>query len=63
MNNLQMVVKDDTRIAMHVAVELCENGDFDSVSQAFRWLMQEEPKSKSKSSAFLTEPNTCWTMH
>lgn len=41
MNNLQLVVQDDTRIAMHVAIELCENGDFDSVGQAFRWLMQE----------------------
>jgi hypothetical protein len=26
---------------MHMAVELCEQGDFDSVAEAFRWLMQE----------------------
>lgn len=41
MNNLQYIVKDDTRAAMHMAVELCERGDFDSVSEAFRWLNQE----------------------
>ena len=41
MNNLQHVVKDNTRFAMHMAVELCEQGDFDSVPEAFRWLNQE----------------------
>ena len=41
MNNLQHIVKDNTRFAMHVAVELCEQGDFDSVAEAFRWLMKE----------------------
>lgn len=41
MNNLQYIVKDNTRFAQHMAVELCEQGDFDSVSEAFRWLMQE----------------------
>lgn len=41
MNNLQHIIKDDTRAAMHVAVELCERGDFDSVTEAFRWLMRE----------------------
>ena len=41
MNNLQYIVKNDTRAAMHMAVELCERGDFDSVSEAFRWLSQE----------------------
>ena len=41
MNNLQHIVKNDTRAAMHMAVELCEQGDFDSVPEAFRWLNQE----------------------
>ena len=41
MNNLQHIVKNDTRAAMHMAVELCEQGDFDSVAAAFKWLMQE----------------------
>ena len=41
MNNLQYIIKDDARFAMHVAVELCEQGDFDSVTDAFRWLLQE----------------------
>ena len=41
MNNLQHIIKDDTKAAMHMAVELCEQGDFDSVTEAFRWLMQE----------------------
>lgn len=41
MNNLQFIIKDNSRYAMHVAVELCEQGDFDSVTEAFRWLMQE----------------------
>jgi len=41
MNNLQHIVKDNTRFAMHMAVELCEQGDFDSVAEAVRWLMQE----------------------
>lgn len=41
MNNLQYIVKNDTRAAMHMAVELCERSDFDSVSEAFRWLSQE----------------------
>lgn len=41
MNNLQHIVKDDTKFAMHMAVELCERGDFDSVTEAFGWLMQE----------------------
>ena len=41
MNNLQHIVKDNTRFAMHMAVELCGQGDFDSVPEAFRWLNQE----------------------
>ena len=41
MNNLQHIVKDSTRYAMHVAVELCEQGDFDSVREALAWLMEE----------------------
>ncbi len=41
MNNLQHIVKDNARFAMHMAVELCEQGDFDSVPEAFRWLNQE----------------------
>ena len=41
MNNLQFIIKDNSRYAMHVAVELCEQGDFDSVIEAFKWLMQE----------------------
>ena len=46
MNNLQYVVKDSTRIAMHVAVELCEDGNFDSITEAFRWLMEEREEPK-----------------
>lgn len=41
MNNLQHIIKRDTRAAMHMAVELCEQGDFDSVADAFGWLLQE----------------------
>lgn len=41
MNKLQHIIKDDTRAAMHMAVELCEDGEFDSVTEAFRWLMSE----------------------
>ena len=41
MNNLQHIIANDTRAAMHMAVELCESGDCDSVAEAFRWLMQE----------------------
>jgi len=41
MNNLQYIVATDTRTAMHMAVELCEIGDFDDVYKAMRWLMQE----------------------
>lgn len=33
---------------MHVAVELCEYGDFDSVTEAFRWLMQERDRSSEE---------------
>lgn len=43
MNNLQHIVKDNTKAAMHMAVELCEQGDFDNVMDAFRWLMAERP--------------------
>ena len=46
MNNFQYIVKDDTRAAMHMAVELCERGDFDSVTEAVRWLMRERDKSR-----------------
>ena len=46
MNNLQYVVKDNTRYAMHVAVELCEQGDFDSPYEAVHWLMQERDDSE-----------------
>lgn len=41
MNNFQVIVENDTRAAMHMAVELCEQGDFDSVTAAFRWLMED----------------------
>lgn len=41
MNNLQYIVENNTRVAMHIAVELCEQGEFDSVSKAFRWLLQK----------------------
>ena len=41
MNNLQYIVKNDTRAAMHMAVELCEQGDFDTVNEALWWLLQE----------------------
>lgn len=41
MNNLQRIIAGNTRAAMHMAVELCEQGDFDSVTEAFRWLNQE----------------------
>ena len=41
MNNLQFIIKNDTRAAMHIAVELCEQGDFDSPYEAIQWLMQE----------------------
>jgi len=46
MNNLQFIIKDNSRYAMHVAVELCEQGDFDSVTEAFKWLMQERDDSE-----------------
>ncbi len=46
MNNFQYIVKDDTRAAMHMAVELCERGDFDSVTEAVRWLIRERDKSR-----------------
>ena len=46
MNNLQLIIKDNSRYAMHVAVELCEQGDFDSVTEAFKWLMQERDDSE-----------------
>ena len=49
MNNLQHIVKDNTRYAMHLAVELCEQGDFDSVTDAFKWLMQERDDSEPDS--------------
>jgi thioredoxin-like negative regulator of GroEL len=45
MNNLQHIIANDTRAAMHMAVELCESGDFDSVTEAFRWLMQEHEET------------------
>jgi len=41
MNNMQNIVKNDTRVAMHIAVELCEEGDFDTVNEALLWLLQE----------------------
>lgn len=41
MNNLQHIIANDTRAAMHMAVELCEQGNFDSVADAFGWLLQE----------------------
>lgn len=47
MNNLQHIVKDNTRFAWHVAVELCEQGDFDNVTDAVRWLMQERNDAAS----------------
>lgn len=48
MNNLQHIVKDNTRFAMHMAVELCERGDFDSVNEALRWLMKERDDWNSR---------------
>ena len=39
--NDMRIVRDDTRTAMLVAVDLCEQGDFDSIAEAFKWLMQE----------------------
>ena len=41
MNNLQVIIRNDTRAAMHMAVELCEQGDFDSINEALGWLMME----------------------
>ena len=41
MNNLQYIIRNNTRAAMHMAVELCEQGDFDYVLDAVKWLMQE----------------------
>ena len=41
MNNLQHIIENDMRTAMHIAVELCEQGDLDSVAAAFKWFMQE----------------------
>lgn len=41
MNNFQYIVRYNMRYAMHVAVELCEQGDFDDVFEAVKWLMQE----------------------
>lgn len=52
MNNLQHIVKNGTRFAMHMAVELCERGDFDSVNEALRWLMKERETVEC-------EPSTC----
>lgn len=34
---------------MHMAVELCEQGDFDSVAEAVRWLMQERDDAATPS--------------
>jgi hypothetical protein len=45
-NNLQYIVKDNTRFAMHMAVELCEQGDFDSLREALIWLEQEHETTK-----------------
>ena len=55
MNNLQLIIKDDTRAAMHMAVELCEQGDFDSVTEAFRWLMQENESATQEKSTLTAE--------
>lgn len=55
MNNLQLIIKDDTRAAMHMAVELCEQGDFDSVTEAFRWLMQENESATQEKSTLTSE--------
>lgn len=46
MNNLQYIVKGNTRFAMHAAVELCEQGDFDNVREAFEWLVHERETAK-----------------
>lgn len=54
MNNLQYIVKNDTRTAMHVAVELCEQGDFDSVTEAVRWLMRERDDAATLGGGRLT---------
>ena len=59
MNNLQHIVKDNTRFAMHVAVELCEQGDFDSVTEAVRWLMQERDDAVTPSGVECT-PHGEW---
>ena len=46
MTNIQVLVENNARIAMHIAIELCEQASFDSVKEAFDWLMEEyeEPK-------------------
>lgn len=55
MNNFQHIVKNDTRAAMHMAVELCEQGDFDSVTDAFRWLLQEHDDATLSSGKLTAE--------
>ena len=55
MNNLQHIVKDHAIYAMHMAVELCEQGDFDSVTEAFRWLMEERDNATIGGECELTE--------
>ena len=60
MNNLQRIIKNDTRAAMHVAVELCERGDFDSVIEALRWLMQERDDVATPSGGECEVEETEW---
>jgi hypothetical protein len=55
MNNLQYIVKDSTRYAMHAAVELCEQGDFDSIREALIWLRQERDDAKLGSGTLTAE--------
>ena len=55
MNNLQYIIRNNTRAAMHMAVELCEQGDFDDVYDAVKWLMKERDDAVCKVIASFTE--------
>ncbi len=63
MNNLQHIVKDNTRFAMHMAVELCERGDFDSVNEALRWLMKERDDVATPSGGECEVEETEWLIY
>lgn len=62
MNNLQYIVKDHAIYAMHMAVELCEQGDFDSVTEALKWLMQERDDKSQWFQLFGTPERAAWTL-